>query len=341
MCNPAKKRAYQRRAYRLEAGFEDELVADLWEVGTLGVQTLPADGPVDEKGNRPEKIRLEAWFPAENDGKGARDGNRQSLQELESRWRRRGVEILGTDSVPEEDWLALWRRGARPIPVGERLLLDPREPKRAGSEPEQVADASGRFLLRLPARRAFGTGSHESTRLVLRLLEEACFGPGGPPERVLDVGTGTGVLAFAARRFGVPRVVAYDVDSLAVCMAWENARLNGFGAASSPRFFAGPAAALAPLRERPDASSPDVRQFDLLLVNILPHLVEKDLPALVTHVAAGGTLVVGGLLADERSSVLGRLETLGFVLQREVHEGAWIACRCRRREDRESAWEAP
>jgi|GEM_PF-580108 len=321
------KTTYLRRSYLLDGALEDDLVADLWQNGTLGVQSLPVEG--GREGS--ESIRLEAWF--------AEDGDRSGLEELEDRWRRQGVETLGSESVPEQDWLALWRRGARPIPVGDRLLLDPREPTRAGARPEEAADASRRHLLRLPARRAFGTGSHESTRLVLRLLEQVSFEPGGPPTRVLDVGTGTGVLAFAARLFGTPRVVAYDVDPLAVFMAHDNARLNGFGAepsapacegssrGSSPLFFAGPAASLTAVAE----GAAMARRFDLVLINVLPHRVAEDLPLLTRCVAPGGTLVVGGMLGEELEPVRGRLSALGFDTVGVIREGAWVACRCARR----------
>ena len=327
---------YQCRRYVLPAELEDDLVADLWEAGTLGVQSTPVadtahgSGELDGDG---EGVRVEAWFPAETPG--APEG----LGELEARWRERGIRALGSELVPEADWLALWRRGSKPIPVGDRLLLDPREPERSGDGAAREATAAGRHLLRLPARRAFGTGSHETTRLTLGLLEEACAEGGHPPgrlpERALDVGTGTGVLAFAALLFGVPRVVAYDRDPLAVAMALENARLNGFGSGLSrsdssrpgaPLFFAGTAEALAV-----EASLAGERAaFDLVLINILPHLVDADLPRLLRTVAPGGAVAMAGMLAEEGARVTKRFAELGFEPAAERREGAWVAYRFER-----------
>jgi ribosomal protein L11 methyltransferase len=300
---------YRRSTYLLPAELEDDLVADLWLAGTLGVQSTPLpDGP-------PGRVRVDAWFPGETS---------EDLGEVEALWRERGAETLGSETVPESDWLALWRRGARPIPVGRRLLLDPREP-RCGDGAAERAAATGRHLLRLPARRAFGTGSHETTRLALLLLEHACRDERTRPQRVLDVGTGTGVLAFAALLFGVPRVVAFDRDPLAVFMARDNARLNGFGTDPSrlraPLFFVGTAESLAA-----DGGA----AFDLILVNILPHLVEPDLPRLARTVAPGGAAVVAGMPSEEGPGVSARLGGLGFEATGERREGAWVAYRFER-----------
>jgi len=312
---------YRRTSYLLPAELEDDLVADLWLSGTLGVQSVPlggAAGGVDGEGSR---VRVEAWFRAETPGE---------LDDLDARWRERGAETLGSELVPEADWLALWRRGARPIPVGERLLLDPREPERSDDGVATRAATAGRRLLRLPARRAFGTGSHETTRLTLLLLEDACAGGSRPPERILDVGTGTGVLAFAALLFGVPRVVAYDRDPLAVLMARDNARLNGLGVDPSrprtPLLFAGTADALA-VETRVTGEG---RDFDLVLINVLPHLVAADLPRLLRTVAPGGAVAVAGMLSEEGAEVTGRLAGLGFEPTAERREGAWVACRFER-----------
>ena len=311
--------SYLRTRYLLPADLEDDLVADLWQVGTLGVQSTPhrERAPAD-------LVCVEAWFEGRHEGE-IRD--LPLLGELEARWRPHGLEALGTESIPESDWLTLWRRGARPIPVGERLLLDPREPENVGTRSAEEADTAGRFLLRLPARRAFGTGSHETTRLTLRLLEDACFGDREPPARVLDVGTGTGVLSFAALLFGVPRVVAYDVDSVAVFLARGNARLNGFGVDSSrprpPRLFIGSSAALGV-----DAGDP--AGFDLVLLNVLPHLVDADLPRLLRAVTSGGAVAVAGMLTEEGEAIRRRYSALGFHAVTERREGAWVAYRFER-----------
>src|SRR5258708_26484175 len=135
---------YLRRVYQLAAELEESLVADLWQAGTLGVSTeSEPDG----------RLRLTAWFEPEPPPPAA------------------GIECLSEDELPDTDWMAEYRRRAVPFPLGRRLWVDPREPEEAAevAEAEAAAAPAGRRLLRLPARTAFGTGSHESTALAIEL----------------------------------------------------------------------------------------------------------------------------------------------------------------------------
>lgn len=257
-------------------------MAELWERGTLGVQVLD--------GGEAGTLRLEAYFDGE------------APTEME------GATFLGSEEVPPADWLAPWREAAQPFPVGERLLLDPRDPDsgEASSEP-------GRTTLRIPARAAFGTGSHESTRLALELLE----GLDLAGKRVLDVGTGTGVLAFAALRFGAARAVALDLDPAAPFHARVNARLNRL----RPALLAGGVGALAP---RPAA------RFDLALVNVVPEEIAADLPAIAALLVPGGDAILSGILAASGPRVVAEVGALGLAPVAVRAEEEWIAYRVRK-----------
>jgi ribosomal protein L11 methyltransferase len=271
-----------RRIYALPPDLEEAAVAALWMAGTLGVQsTTGADG----------RLRLEAWFPLAAE---PLDDLIAMLPDLE-------LEI--EEPVPDADWFATWRERAQPFSVGRTLHLDPREPEDA---PAEVP--AGRRLLRLPARAAFGTGSHESTALALELLEDA--GLGG--RRVLDVGTGTGVLAFAALAFGAASVTGFDVDPAAPFHARDNSALNGL----HPRLFAG---RLSALRERP--------LFDLALVNVVPEQILPEMPALVRLLRPDGEAILSGILQERGRQVLDRMRGLGFVERDRRAAGDWVAFR--------------
>jgi len=257
---------YLRRVYRLNAELEESLVADLWQAGTLGVSTeSEPDG----------RLRLTAWFEPAAAPPAA------------------GIECCSEDELPDTDWMAEYRRRAVPFPLGRRLLIDPREPEEAETA---AAVPAGRRLLRLPARTAFGIGSHESTFLALALLEEAEFAG----RAVLDVGTGTGILAFAALAWGAARVVAFDADPVAVLQARANSRLNDL----HPLLFAGRAAALGPR----GGAGP----FDLVVVNVVPEEILPDLADLLPLLAPGGTLILSGLLAVRAAEVTARLAAWGL-----------------------------
>jgi len=267
-----------RRFYTLPPDLEDLATARLWMAGTLGVQSATgADG----------RLCLEAWFPVDS----------PPVEMLP------GVELDSEDLVPDTDWFATWRERAQPFPVGRSLYLDPREPE------ETAAPApDGRRLLRLPARAAFGTGSHESTSLALELLEDAEV----EGRRVLDVGTGTGVLAFAALLFGADSVTGYDLDPAAPFHARDNSALNGL----HPRLFAG---RLAAIRERP--------LFDLALVNVVPEQILPEMPDLVDRLRPDAEMILSGILAERGRQVLDRMRGLGFAERDRRTAGDWVAFR--------------
>jgi ribosomal protein L11 methyltransferase len=268
-----------RRIYALPPDLEEAAIAVLWMAGTLGVQSATtADG----------RLRLEAWFPFDT----------EPIEMMLP-----GVELEVEETVPDADWFATWRERAQPFPVGRTLYLDPREPEDASPEVP-----GGRRLLRLPARAAFGTGSHESTSLALELLEDAEL----QDRRVLDVGTGTGVLAFAALLFGARSVVGFDVDPASPFHARDNSALNGL----HPRLFAG---RLTALRERP--------RFDLALVNVVPEQILPEMPDLADLLLPDAEAILSGILAERGRQVLDRMRGLGFVERDRRAAGDWVAFR--------------
>lgn len=287
--------AYLQRLYDLPASLEDDFSAALWLAGTLGVHSVETAG----------RVRLEAWFEP-------------GAEEVEGgeRWQERGVGFLGEETAPSMDWLAAFRASASPFPVGDRFFVDPREP-----DGEMGEAPAGRVLLRLPARTAFGTGSHESTALALELVEE--IAPFPRPLAVLDVGTGTGILTFAAHLLADPSrpcsTVAFDLDPAAVFAAHDNARLNSviLGGAR-PRLFAGTVEAL-------DRKA----RFDLVVINVIPEEIAAVLPRVVSHLAPGGDLIFSGILAARGSKIVSELARLGCSVAVERRAGEWVGYRFR------------
>lgn len=266
-----------RLTFRVPAARCDELIAELWALGTSGIE-VTAQG--DEE-------LLEVYFEGE-----APHFDREAVA------RRCNAVLMGADVVAARDWLADYRAACEPIAVGS-LLIDPREPGQG-----VPSDSAG--ALRIPARNAFGTGSHESTRLILEaLLEVELAGLS-----VLDVGTGSAILALAALQRGARWVVGFDVDVGSVFTAGDNAKLNRL----APALFAGSVEAVS-------------GEFDLVVVNILPHRWLDQAPAVARCLRAGGELLVSGLLAAEAESVLASLRVLGArpTARREI--GEWTCLR--------------
>ena len=273
---------YRHCIYRLPGHREDEVAATLWRLGALGFEVKDDPDSV--------QVRIEAYFPDDH----------QIAQAVDA-WHDDQVERLHDSQLAEQDWLADYRAGCRPFAVGERFFVAPGEPDDPVPDPPD-----GRILLRAPAQNAFGTGSHESTRLAMIWLERLDL----VGKSLLDVGTGSGILAFAALKLGAGQVVGFDLDPPSVVTATINAGHNQ----CRPKLFAGTAAALA---ENP--------RFDLLLVNVLPERVFPHYPRLLAGLKAGGHVVSSGNLLSRRQELIHAFEGLGLRLMDEQSEGEWTS----------------
>lgn len=216
--------------------------------------------------------------------------------------------------VEDADWSEAWKASLAPVEISPRLRI------RASFE--DSAPAPGQAELVIDPGQAFGTGTHESTRLALRGLV-AVAGGLGPATRVLDVGTGTGVLALAALQLGAGRALGLDLDPLAAPAARENARANGL--AGRLALFTGPVGALR-------ASA----RFDLVLANLLRRELAPIAPELVQHLQPAGWIVIGGLLDEEVPDWVERADVLGLALaerfaQSDASGVAWAGLVMRRR----------
>lgn len=203
---------------------------------------------------------------------------------------------LVTD-IPEEDPLEAYRAASRPFNVGRRLWIDP-------GTPTDTSPPAGRVALRVPASRAFGTGGHESTRLALAALEEERL----DGITLLDVGTGSGVLALAAVALGALRAIGFDTDPQAVFVARENLALHPFGDR-----VALAACGLAAL----------TGSFALVIANLLPEELLPLRGSLSARVAPRGRLIVSGIPADRENDVVPKLRGPHWALAGCRRDNGW------------------
>lgn len=277
---------FQRLRLLVPATEEDRIVADLGSLGTLGLECRQAAG---------DKTELLVYF--------ASPVQDLVLDLMEGRQEISGAELVDVTEVTSEDWNRQYRRLSRPFAVGTGWWVDPREPLEGNSEPP-----GQRRLLRIPARTAFGTGSHASTALAVELMEEVQFAG----KRILDVGTGTGILAMVALASGAESVTAIDTDPVATFVARETCGLNGL----HPRFLAG---GLAVIR----ACSP-ARTFDVIVANVLPHRLQSDYPYFPELLRQQGVLILSGLLQSQQTDVVSAMEDLGLRYQSHRDSGEWV-----------------
>lgn len=200
------------------------------------------------------------------------------------------------------DWRQAWKRGLGPRRVGRRWLVAPSW--------SPVGDPGDARILRIDPGTAFGSGEHETTRSLLRLLEDAARAG----DRVLDVGTGTGILAVGAARLGARRVVAVDRDPGAVEAARRTVRLNR----ARDRVHVVRLEATAELLRLlvPPA-------YDLVAANLSTDVLVPLLPGLRAALSAKGRLLVGGVLTEERDVVVAAARERGLEPIREDLDGGW------------------
>jgi ribosomal protein L11 methyltransferase len=280
------------------ADTSDGLTNFLWEQGALGVVEEESPG---------ESPRLFAFFPetASSTGLlGAVKAYQASLRSL-------GFAVSSTspEITPlfDGDWAHAWQQSFPPIEVGARLLVVP------PWEARQEVTPGGRVRVIIEPGRAFGTGHHGSTEGCLALMEEA-LSPAGP---MLDIGTGTGILAIAALKLGAPSALAIDVDPDAISAARRNAEKNGC-ADRVALALGGP------------ETLPAGARFHLVVANLLTHTHLGLVAQYERLVAPGGLLVLGGILADEYQSVTDALCPVPFELAtRRVVDG-WASLLVRR-----------
>ncbi len=214
-----------------------------------------------------------------------------------------GVEApLRREPVEAEGWLARTQAAFPDQAVGRRFLV-------RGTH-GQKGRSPGRIVLTLDAGMAFGSGEHGSTRGCLRALERAAR---RHPRHILDLGTGSGILAMAAALLLRRAVLASDIEPWSVRVTQANAAANGVGRLVRPVLANGWRS------RRIRRAAP----YDLVFANILARPLCHMARDLALHLAPGGTAILSGLLTGQRRMVLAAHRRQGLVLERTLHEAAW------------------
>ena len=200
----------------------------------------------------------------------------------------------------DRDWNEQWEQeGFEPIVISDNLIIH---------DGRHLPDSTPDISIEIDAKLAFGTGTHETTRMICSTLLEL-----QPKGRVLDCGTGTGILSICALKLGAQEAVGYDIDEWSVDNARHNAVINQV----DNRFTSllGDASILNKVEGT----------FDLVMANINRNILLNDMPQLVSKMNADATLILSGFYTDDCQILIEKAQTLGLTLQQQKEDQQW-AC---------------
>ena len=204
--------------------------------------------------------------------------------------------------VNEEDWATAWKKYYFPTKVGERLVVCPSW--------ETYSPVEGEVVLTIDPGMAFGTGTHDTTRLCMQLLEEHVR----PGDRLLDVGTGSGILAVSALLLGAGAAVGVDIDELAAKIAMENAALNGVEHRLAT--YVG------------DLTDKISGQYDVICANIVADVIIRLCHDIPRFLKPGGIFLTSGIIDTRKDDVTAAVTANGLRIDGVKEESGWVALRC-------------
>ena len=272
----------------------DEVSTYLIGMGSGGVVT--GGGEVDAfelSEDSRATVELKVYFPPEEVS--------EKVSELRGYLEGLGLEFsISVSDILDDDWANKWKEFFKAERITDRIVVKPTW------EPFEARE--GDIVIEIDPGMAFGTGTHPTTRGCLRLIEEVVSKTKGGIETMLDVGTGSGILAIAATMLGVQRTIAIDVDRSAIRVAEENVALNRVGPQVSVS------------RIKVDGMR---AMFDLVVANIIAEELVRLSRDLNDRVLPGGSLILSGIIVEKADMVKGAFKELS--LEKELTEAEWVS----------------
>ena len=253
-----------------------------------------------------EDVRVTGYFQAD-------ETLRDRIAGIQAELRRVAAADLGmnlgkgevlTKGFDAEDWAESWKKAYKPIRLGTHMVIKP------GWETYEAQP--GDHIIEIDPGMAFGTGTHETTGMCVALIEKYVK----PGQRVIDIGTGSGILAIAAAHMGAKAVLATDLDAVAVRVAADNVSINGFEDVIETR--------CGDLLDAVDAVG------DVVIANIIADVIIMLAKPVREHVEEGGLFICSGIANDRRDEVLAALKDADYQVLDVVEKGEWTAIASRK-----------
>ena len=225
---------------------------------------------------------------------------------LKERFSTLAIDIkMSFDGMNEEDWAESWKQYYKPIPLGKVTIVPTWE---------EYTAREGEVIIKMDPGMAFGTGTHETTRLVMKIMQDEIRGG----ERVLDVGTGSGILSICAVKLGAKSSNAYDIDPVAVKIARENALADGLDNIT---------VGVSDLLRDVDTS---YGKYDFCVANIVADIIIRMMPDISAYLTDDAPLILSGIISMRADEVRASIKENGFYVVREERENDWLAIMVRK-----------
>ncbi len=221
------------------------------------------------------------------------------LRDIAEQFHLEFIDHIGTAEIQHRNWNEEWERTIQPIHVSDRFIITP------SWHPVEPTD--GKTVIVIDPKMTFGTGYHETTRLMMRMMEQYIR----QGQSVLDVGTGTGILAIGAALLGASHVIGVDIDEWSLDNGIENAERNNVRGSIDIR--------IGSLETVPE------RNFDVILANIIRNTILELIDTMLEALAPKGVLLLSGLLATDRGAIEQALTERGCRVLTVLQENDWIA----------------
>lgn len=215
-----------------------------------------------------------------------------------------GEGTISITEVYEEDWANSWKKYYKPVKIGPKIVVKP--------DWEEYEPEDGEIVIEMDPGMAFGTGTHETTRMCIIMLQKYVK----PGMNVFDVGCGSGILAITAAKLGASRVLASDIDDVAVNVAKENVQKNGVSDVITVKKSDG----LKELNE--------IGPADLIVANIIADVIIKITHDVRESLKNNGIYIASGIIRDREKDVVEKLKTEGFSIEEIMYDGEWVTIGC-------------
>ena len=208
---------------------------------------------------------------------------------------------ISKNIIDEEDWENEWKKHFHNFKVGRNFFIVP------SWEFDQVAVSESDKVIKIDPGMAFGTGDHATTSLCLTLMEDIIE----DHQKVIDVGTGSGILSIGAHLLGARSIKATDIDELSLKVATENIKLNDCSEDITV--------------EKGDLLKDENDQYDVVIANILAHIIDDMITDAYSHLNNDGYFISSGIIVEKKDEIINHLEAVGFQVQETLVEDGWVA----------------